>query len=234
MTLQETQQHIHHALQAAAGVGRALLPPKPDDSHMSFMWSDRHQALVQDVVDRRFRSGLRMRDLTLLLIDANDQLIDSYPLRGHTLGDGLRFYEERVGRMLVCPEGFARDVVLTPNDEELAQIAAMYCDAAAILERLRAKHPGASPVRCWPHHFDIAVLISLPEERSIGVGFLGGDTHIPEPYWYVYVHPVTENTMPPLSVGRWYAGAWMGAVLTGRNDIATTERFLDEAIATLT
>lgn len=224
---------MHHALQAAAGVGRALLPPKADDSHMSFMWSDLHQALVQDVVDRKFRSGLRMRDLTLLLIDADDRLLDSYSLRGHTLGDGLRFYEERVGRMLVCPDGFDRDGVLTPKDEELGQIAGMYCDAAAILERLRAKHSGAGPVRCWPHHFDIAILLSLPEDRTIGIGFLGGDEHIPEPYWYVYVQPVTENTMPPLSVGRWYAGAWMGAVLTGCNDIATTERFLDEAVATL-
>ena len=109
----------------------------------------------------------------------------------------------------------------------------MYGDAAAILERLRAKHPTASPVRCWPHHFDIATLITLPENRSLGIGFLGGDANIPQPYWYVYAVPTPENTLPPLSTGRWYAEKWVGAVLEGRNDVATAERFLDEVIAAL-
>jgi hypothetical protein len=109
----------------------------------------------------------------------------------------------------------------------------MYGSAAAILERIRAKHPAAAPVRCWPHHFDIATLIPLPENRSIGLGFLGGDANIPEPYWYVYVSPMPEATLPPISVGRWYAGAWVGAVLTGEHDAETTERFLNEAIGAL-
>lgn len=239
MTLQDTHLQLHYGLQAAAGVGRALLPPKADDSHTSFAWSDAHGALVQDLVDGRYRAGLRFRDMSLVLINANDEVTDSYPLRGHTLEDGFHFYEERVGRALTRPgEGLpphavAGGAVFAPVDEELAALASMYGDAAQVLERLRAKHPTASPVRCWPHHFDIALLITLPEDRTIGAGFLGGDANIPEPYWYVYTHPVPENTLPPLSFGRWYAGAWMGAVLEGRNDAATAEQFLDQAIAAL-
>jgi len=239
MNLQDTLLQLHHVLQAAAGVGRTLLPPKPDDSHTSFTWSPKHGALVQDCVDGRFRSGLRFSDLTLLLIDKDDRVTDSYPLRGHTLNDAFRFYEERVGKMLVRPgEGLPAHAVengacFTAMDDCLATLASMYGQAATILERLREKHPTASSVRAWPHHFDIATLIPLPEERSIGVGFLGGDANIPEPYWYVYVTPIPENTLPTLSIGRWYAGAWMGAVLTGQHADADIERFLDETITAL-
>lgn len=237
MRLQDTLRQLHHSLQAAAGVGRTLLPPKPDDSHHSFTWSSKYEALVQDCADGRFQAGLRLCDLSLLLID--NGCVDVFPLRGQTLEDGFRFYEERVGRMLARPgEALPEHAVVSgaafmPADEELSALARMYGQAAAILECLRAKHPTASAVRLWPHHFDIAVLISLPGDRSIGAGFLGGDANIPEPYWYVYAWPLPEQTMRPLSVGRWYAGAWVGALLTGDHDAATVERFLDEAVEAL-
>jgi hypothetical protein len=240
MNLQDTLLQLHHGLQAAAGVGRTLLPPRSDDSHTSFCWSKPHGALVQELVDGRFRSGLRLCDLALLLIDDGDRVIDSYCLRGRTLEDGFRFYEERVGRMIARPgeplpeHAVASGACFAAMDDLLSSLGRMYGDAAMSLERLRAKHPTASPVRCWPHHFDIALLITLPGNRSIGVGFLGGDENISEPYWYVYASPTPENTLPPLSLGRWYAGAWVGAVLMGENDAAATERFLDEAVAALT
>ena len=239
MNLNDALLQLHHGLQAAAGVGRTLIPARPDDSHTNFAWSDKHGALLQECVDGRFRAGLRLSDLALLLIDANDCVTEAFCLRGRSLDDGFRFYEERVGKMLARPgeplpdHAVANGACFNAMDEFLAKLASMYGSAAAILERVRAKHPGASPVRCWPHHFDIATLISLTGDRSIGAGFLGGDVNIPEPYWYVYAYPTPETAFPPLSVGRWYSDAWVGAVLTGENDAATTERFLDEAIGAL-
>jgi len=56
--LHDTRVQVHDALQAAAGVGRTLLPPKPDDSHHSFAWDAKHGALVQDCVEGRFQAGL--------------------------------------------------------------------------------------------------------------------------------------------------------------------------------
>jgi hypothetical protein len=239
MNLQDALLQLHHGLQAAAGVGRTLIPARPDDSHTNFAWSEKHGALLQECVDGRYRAGLRLSDLALLLVDANDCVTEAFCLRGHTLDDGFRFYEERVGTMLVRPGEELPEHAVTGGacfnamDEFLSKLASMYGNAAAILERIRAKYPGASPVRCWPHHFDIATLIPLPENGSIGVGFLGGDANIAEPYWYVYASPMPEATLPPLSIGRWYAGTWVGAVLTGEHDAAATERFLSEAIEAL-
>ena len=50
--------------------------------------------------------------------------------------------------------------------------------------------PGPSPVRCWPHHFDIATCVALesgdPErERGIGTGLSPGDGTYGQPYFHV-------------------------------------------------
>ncbi|MEM8766372.1 MAG: hypothetical protein AAGE43_02925 [Pseudomonadota bacterium] len=52
-------------------------------------------------------------------------------------------------------------------------------------------------VRCWPHHFDLAVLFTLstgdPETaRSVGVGFSPGDETLAVPYFYCTPWPVPE------------------------------------------
>ena len=167
-------------------MGRTLLPPRPDDSQQSFTWSDAHGAFVQERIDGKLQPGLRLRDLTMLLIGDK---VHELPLRSVDAG-------------------------------ELATLARMYENAVGILARI----PGASPVRLWPHHFDVAVLIG-----SIGVGFLAGDDAIDEPYWYVYNSPMPAE-LAPLSAGEWFRGEWTGAVLKGDPDAATIQKFLDEAL----
>jgi hypothetical protein len=188
--LRDTRIQLHGVIQAAAGIGHALLPPQPDHSQQSFTWSAAHEAFVQDLVDDRFRAGFRVGDFTLLLIDAQGRVIGEHR-----------------------PERF------TPNADDLATIARLYAQAAVILERFD------TPVRLWPHHFDVAVLMD-----KVGVGFLAGDDAIDEPYWYVYNTPMPDP-LPPLSVGEWHRGEWTGAVLKGDPDRKTIERFLEEAIA---
>ncbi|HET8798203.1 MAG TPA: hypothetical protein VFO89_10980 [Thermoanaerobaculia bacterium] len=189
--MHDARIQVHAAILAAATLGRTLVPARPDDSHQSFTWSDAHGAFVQERIDGKLQPGVRLRDLTLLLIADG---VQELPLRA-------------------------------PDAEDLAVLARLYESAAKILEGLRAKHDGASPVRLWPHHLDVAILIG-----SIGVGFLAGDDAIDEPYWYVYNSPMPEE-LPPLSSGEWYRGHWTGAVLKGDPDTATIGTFLDEAIA---
>jgi len=47
----------------------------------------------------------------------------------------------------------------------------------------------ASDVLCWPHHFDIATLVTFASDRSSSVGLSPGDGSYDEPYYYVNVHP---------------------------------------------
>ena len=212
--MRATRIAVHDALQPAAAVGRTLAIPRPDHSHQSFTWSSAHEAFVQES-----RSGLRLCDLTLLLIGDG---VQEFPLRGRTVDDGFRFYEERLGCAL-DREQTSSDT-LEPEEHELAVIARLYAQANRILESLQTRIPNASPVRLWPHHFDIAFLAG-----SLGIGFLAGDDSIDEPYWYVYNTPMPDP-LPPLSLGEWHRGHWTGAILKRDPDPATITKFLEEAI----
>ena len=228
--MNDTRLQLHWAAQAAAGVGRTLLPPQPDDSHSAFTWSHELNALVQ------LQSGLRLRDLTLLLL-RDGAVVGTFPLTGRTLDDGFRFYETHFGHaMQRPPEGMPDHAVVhgaafAPNANDLARFDRLYAEAATILEEFRAARANASPVRCWPHHFDIASLVSFGGERTIGAGFVPGDAQFPEPYWYVtpWPHPENRASLPALTQGFWNSEGWFGAVLA-EGDVRA---FLDEAYGRL-
>ena len=178
-------------------------------------------------------AGIRIRHLTLL------RGADSFALTGHTLADAFRF----AGVPFVRPDGLpshrvADGAPFTPDPAALETLDALYANAARELERVRASQAGAGPVRLWPHHFDIATLISRrgdgsgEPERQVGCGFVAGDAQIPEPYWYVTPWPYPPaDALPALSMGRWNTKGWTGAVL--REGEGDGGRFLDEALALL-
>ena len=106
--------------------------------------------------------------------------------------------------------------------------------AHAVLGGLSEKYaglePSPSPVRCWPHHFDIATLISLDagggeETRSVGVGMTPGDGGYAQPYFYVTPWPYPGATsLPPLrEPAFWHTEGWAGAVIEGTALIETED-----------
>ncbi len=126
-----------------------------------------------------------------------------------------------------------------------AELERYYAGADRLLRGLRDLNPGFSPVRCWPHHFDLAMLLPLDPgmdaetARSIGVGLSPGDTERPEPYFYVLPWPAPQGDLPALDGGAWNSGSWVGAVLEAAEFTAAgssgaqrerIERFLNSAV----
>lgn len=221
----DTRLQLHWAAQAAAGVGRTILPKQPDDSHTNFSWCHERHALMQG----DGKSGIRVRDLTLLFGD------DEYPLAGRTLDDAFRFFEERAGTMLERPgeatppdHPVAHCSVFEPASADLERLAELYAQADVELRRIH------TPVRCWPHHFDLATLLDLGGGRTIGAGFVPGDAQFPDPYWYVTPWPYPEDraNTKPLPAGFWNTEPWFGAVLPASSG-ANVAQFLDAAISAL-
>jgi hypothetical protein len=116
-----------------------------------------------------------------------------------------------------------------------------------VLTALAAQMPGASEVRCWPHHFDVGALVSLETQpdgslaKSIGLGLSPGDESYPEPYWYVSPWPYpAPSKLPALeSGGRWHTEGFAAAILTGSELLSgphdsqseRVQSFLDSAVA---
>src|SRR5947208_2909581 len=62
----------------------------------------------------------------------------------------------------------------TVSAEHHEELARWFGDAALVLESVRAANKGDA-VRCWPHHFDIATLITVSADASVGIGMEPGD-----------------------------------------------------------
>jgi hypothetical protein len=123
-----------------------------------------------------------------------------------------------------------------------ARLAGWFDAAEWVLEPFAARED-ASPLRCWPHHFDIATLISLPDARAdgtrptVGVGMTPGDAQYSGPYGYVSPWPPPwDKGRPPLDRGHWHAEGWVGAVLPAEEWVSagpnTTAAFFANAIET--
>ncbi len=260
--LLDTRLQLHWAAQAAAAVGKQLLPRQRDFSEQSLEWLAAPRVLAQGLVAgaRPFRSAIRLGRPALLLLGEDEEILCELPLEGRTLDEAYEWVKREVeallGRPLVMPLERSEGLPVHPvgagspfsfAGSAAAELERYYAGADRLLRALRERNSGASPVACWPHHFDLATLIRLdgpeagPETaRSIGVGLSPGDEGNPEPYFYVLPWPRPAKDLPDLDGGRWHTGNWVGAVLAARAFINTgangdqrerIERYLNSAVS---
>lgn len=262
--LAEARRQLHWMAQAAAAVGKRLLAHQPNFSEQSFRWIEDVRALAQGAVPgpQPFRSALRPSPPALLLLDGDGRPLRELPLDGHTLEEAFRWLEEETAGLLGQPldPPLDRSADIEPHPvgtgapfsaadlDAFAELAAWFGNAHRLLTAVAAKNPGASAVRCWPHHFDIATLISLDGEasqntetaRSIGAGLSPGDTGRPAPYFYVtpWPYPSAEKLPDLEGGGIWNTAGWVGAVLESATLLDGTgepahraERFVESAVA---
>lgn len=228
---------LHYAVQLAAAVGNSIAEARPDYSHTSLEWVSGVDALAGVPVagERTFRTALRPRDLTLLLLDESNTPIADHMLNGQTFASSLDWLRRQIsafggdGAKVVPPtyqpgefptHPLAEGQAFSLDPAAAAELGGYYANADLLLDEMAANAEGASAVRIWPHHFDIATLISLDEAggetaRSIGVGLSPGDDSYAQPYFYVTAWPAppTDN-LPALPLGEWHTLGWVGAILT--------------------
>lgn len=228
----------HRAAQWPSRAARANLPAVPDDSHSALSWDADRAALLSQPLKKGLRAGLRVGIHELIVVKGAK--VESFALTGTSDTEAGRWLDAKLAEEGLEPASGAKlpyDLPATlfgrPADEapRLAALAGWFAAGAEVLEQLRRKHakfkPGPSPVRCWPHHFDIAILVGLEEgdpehAKSIGIGLSPGDDTYAQPYVYVSPYPVpdTENLPPLPPGGRWHTRGFFGAVATGTDILA--------------
>ncbi len=261
--LTEGRLQAHYAVQWLARVARAYIPPQPDDSHTSLRWDHALDALVTRPMRDRWRLSLRPADLTLALHAAGEsEGTQSLPLAGQTDVQIRQWLGEKIAQRSHDPaaldaaspyempshaiaQGAAYDTAETAN--ALATLAACFANADHLLarmERQMIEHKLAtSSVCCWPHHFDLATLTTLPtqhpdENGFVGSGFSPGDEYYAVPYFYVSVYPEPEaSALPPLPPpGHWHTHEFTAAILpvdkiwAAKDQRAVTADFLQRAV----
>lgn len=272
--LRESSLELHWAAQYVAAAGQTFVDARADDSHRSMTWDFELGALVGEEFSGGygFRVALRPDDLTLRLLDRTRTVLGVQPLSGVTLEDGY----DRLADAFRTYMGHSPDIARPEYDlpphaladgapfalgrqNERAALQALYGSAADLLGKSAAGRDGASAVRCWPHHFDIATLLtvvegaaggSTPEDsidsdastpRTVGIGMAPYGGGYEDWYWYVNPYPYpSHDQLPTLTPpAHWHTDGWVGAVLRGAQVAATpaSERealvssFVTEAVA---
>jgi hypothetical protein len=121
-----------------------------------------------------------------------------------------------------------------------AELARYFANAEPLLRAITQGRPGAAPVRCWPHHFDLGTLLTHAgvggdDVSTVGLGLSPGDEGYPEPYFYVTLWPHPRGlpeVLPALpGGGHWHREGWDGAVLPGTRLVETPGARDQEALA---
>lgn len=238
----------HHAAQWPTRAARANLKAVPDDSHSAYAWDASHAALVTQGLPAKggeVRVGTRIPRLEMI-ITRGDNVLDAFQFDGKTDAQAGAWIDLKLRALSLK---LASDVRL-PYDlpdhpagdkpyelgmlgRELGELARWFGGADDALDEFSGKIAGlrASPVLCWPHHFDIATLVNLEEghpanARSIGVGVSPGDEYYAQPYVYVSPWPRFDGDKLPDAPlpGHWHTEGFFGAVATGDDILAMKDR----------
>jgi hypothetical protein len=242
--LAEARLQCHHAVQLNTRLARGFVPARSDDSHTSLTWDSSARALTGEPVSS-FHLGLQIAELKLVLLGESGERLSEFPLDGRTFEEARGWLGGQLrsagldATPLAQPIHFELDdhpllhgarFALRGHEPLFEELARWYSNAAGVLE------PIASPIRCWPHHFDIGSSIA-EGERSIGVGLSPGDGSYSQPYFYVTPWPRPEpDRLPDLPAGGWHTRGWTGAVLRADEILARSDQwdlarsFLDNAI----
>ncbi|AFY75091.1 hypothetical protein Syn7502_03214 [Synechococcus sp. PCC 7502] len=251
---------LHYAIQPLSSVAAAFCKLQPDSSHLALVWDHWSGFTTQSILSlQSYQFALDPLTLTLAVISDRRHIVATFALAGHTLMDAFDWTRSVVKALGKSSEQII-PIVYPPDDfpdSELARngifkllpqstsLGEYFESANQTLREIVIGEPLASPIRIWPHHFDIATLISpvtkiAGEPVTIGVGLSPGDRSYGEPYWYVtcYPYPQAIDYLPRLDGnGKWHTDHWVGAVLTasqfgdpstGMDQVRT---FLDSAIA---
>jgi len=252
-TLCAARALAHRAAQWPTRAARANLDPVADDSHSALAWHADKAAFLSQPLKGGVQVGLRVGVHELLF--AKGEATEAFSLVTNTDAEAAAWLDAKLAAAKLKPAAgvklpydmpslsFARAVDEGPG---LAALAAWFAAGAEVLDELRIKYkrhkPG--PSRCWPHHFDIAMVLDLDpgkekDARAIGIGLSPGDDYYAQPYFYVspYPKPDAENLPPLPEGGRWHTRDFFGAVATGVDLLALQDpragllKIVDAALA---
>lgn len=236
--LNQARLQLHWAAQLVSALGTSLLPAQEDFGHTNLGWDAMLGVLAgRPVGPDSLQAALVFDGLELVAI-ADGRERASLRLAGRTLAEGLAWLGREaavddaplalpVHEMPAHPVA-GGGVFSDDGAAERTELGAWFAEAFASIGEIMAAEPDAAPVRCWPHHFDVASLLALDTDakdaRSIGVGFSPGDGSYDQPYFYVTPWPYPEpGDLPSLDErggARWHTEGWVGVVLTAEHIIS--------------
>ncbi|MGH8708795.1 MAG: hypothetical protein ACREVD_12155, partial [Burkholderiales bacterium] len=190
-------------------------------------WDSAKAALLSLPLGGGVRVGLRIAVAELVFDKDGDT--EAFSLATNTDAEVAEWLDRKLARENLQPASgtplpyetpAANFVRAVDEGPRLAALSAWFAAGAEVLDELRHQYkryrPG--PSLCWPHHFDLAMVLEVGwGARSIGIGLSPGDDYYAQPYFYLRPSPKPgKENLPPLPpAGRWHTREFFGAVATG-------------------
>jgi hypothetical protein len=235
--LAAARNHAHKAAQLLTKAARANLEAQPDDSHSNLSWDAGRGAFLSQPLAGDVRVGLDISALRLIVAGSSDASLD---LNGKSDAEALDWLDAQLAQSDLKPASATMLPYDLPGSVEAVDVydgtmshghsalAAWYDLANALFGEFAKANsdiqPGPSPVRCWPHHFDIATYVALESgdfetARGVGVGLSPGDATYDQPYFYVNPWPhLNADELPELPApGYWHTQGFVGAIATAKH-----------------
>lgn len=245
--LTKARQQLHQASQIVAAVGRTYKPKVKDDHFASFLWNDRREMLQGYEIEgeENFSVALNFKTFSIHLLDTSGESLNSFELDGKTQQQSLIWLEEQLvklgldGNSLSIQLPYEMPSYPTAKGKEFQmesheafdELSNYFSNTNLIVKAILRDDVNASAISCWPHHFDIASLITIsdtgdPEtSSSIGIGMSPGDTGYDEPYFYLtpWPYPNVSALAEIHGLGKWHTDGWVGGVLTASDLTSNSE-----------
>jgi hypothetical protein len=260
-TLVPVRYQLHYAVQFIAAAGKYLIEPRPDDSHTSLIWHQPSSSFMGQPILNKHNYYISLKPANLELSICNDKklVLKSTRLHQNSRTSILAWMRSSLSELGIDSKQLRLEMHYEIPDHSLAHgedfelinteyfefFSGIYSNADHIFSAIKKLIPEASEMRCWPHHFDIAALISLDPDRdaeqgrSIGIGMSPGDAEFAHPYFYITPWPYPDKSVKFPDVtgpGSWYTKSWTGRLLDlsellkAVNQKETLERFMIEGI----
>lgn len=232
-TLKQGREETHRAIQLVGSFPRNFLPYDPSDASASLIWNDQISGFeTQEVKGIKVGFNLIEQSILLLKDDTVNSTIstinETFELTFSTLSSEL----EKMGFEVKSfnyelPYELPRAITNRGNPftrqdvHALKKLVELYSLTNSILSEVFKVVDEASDIRCWPHHYDLATLVTVeahedPEKaKSIGFGFSPGDGDYDEPYFYLtpWPYPSANDLYELTTPAFWNTDGWTGGVL---------------------
>ncbi len=258
--LEEARLQLHYAVQLPMRAGKAILPKQPDYSHTSLDFDFEKQSFAcHPLNEQGLVVGVMLPSLTLYCSHGSESA--EYPLDGktrteatdwlkaHLTNHGFDISKFDKGGFPLPAHPVAENACFNNSDAKAFKaVSAWFNNAAIAIEDAVKKYshikPGPAPVSCWPHHFDIASLISFDDSnpetaKSVGVGLSPGDESYSQPYFYTNPWPANQDMNFPdlMAPGHWHNDGFISAIAPATKimdmnaDQKIISDYLDDVIA---
>ncbi|GET24417.1 hypothetical protein [Prolixibacter sp. NT017] len=229
------QQHL--AAQFVALAGRYLIPKKPDGSNINMQYLPEKEILLGNQHPDGWSVAVKLRNLTIQILDKNQHAQAEIPLDGKSFGDAFQEFKTKLqnsgidisGLKTEQPYQLSTDALkegkyfAIGSDDAISENIRYRNNARLIINELAAGFTDVEPVRIWPHHFDTGTFATLARNakgsasKTIGMGWAIPDSMVSEPYFYISFwseNPVEiANNPSNLPAGKWMMPGWNGSVL---------------------